>query len=142
MTQSLKIDVTLNQVGSSLNATYTKDTTSSATSATVDIAGNIDLSSVTDEVSITWALDGVSTKQFMPIPANPNGTNGPFRWGQKNPGNPGQELGQQWTVKSLSTDNRSLTVADKNEASTKGTPWNYSLWLTGGVRLDPSIINR
>ncbi len=144
MSKTLAIDITLNQVDpNQLNATYQKNAASTAADALVDVAGNINLEKVEDLVVITWNLVDVSNVKFMSIPPGaPSNNNGPFRWTPKNPGNPGQENGLGWTVDSETSDSRSLTVTDTNAASQEPTPFTYSLWLTGGNKLDPSIINR
>jgi hypothetical protein len=131
MSQTLNINIT------SLNPDrFEKDTSSTATNATVDQSGNINLQQVDDPVVIAWTLADSTGETFESI----GSTTGPvkFRTTGNPPSNPSSGI---FSAASLSNGNKTVTVTDTNGSGAAENSFNYTLYEANGPD-DPSIRNR
>lgn len=131
MSETLKINIT------ALNPdNFEKDTTSTATKATVASNGNIDLSNVNDTVVISWTLVDSLGETFRTTDKNP----GPIKIRTQGnpPGNPAVGI---FGSPSLTNENKTVSVTDANGNGAAEKSFSYTLFESQGSD-DPSIRNQ
>lgn len=132
MSLSLNINIT------ALNPdVFEKDSSSTASAATVASNGNIVLTDVDDAVDISWTFDSnlnVTFKALSPPPPGPI----MFRTITTPPGEPGSGI---FGTPSLSNGSRTVSVSDANSSTATTKVFNYTLFETRGSH-DPRVTNR
>lgn len=131
------MSLTLNINITSLNPDrFAKDASSTATNATVDQSGNIDLKNVADTVVISWKLVDSLGETFESI----GSTTGPikFRTTANPPGAPASGI---FSTPALSNASKTVTVTDANGNGAAEKSFTYTLYESHGPD-DPGIRNR
>jgi len=115
---------------------FEKDSSSTASAATVGSSGDIDLSDVDDAVDISWTFAESLDEEFKPLTPPP----GPimFRTITAPPVAPGSGI---FGTPSLSNGNRTVSVSDANSSTETTKTFNYTIYETHGPD-DPRVTNR
>lgn len=115
---------------------FKKDSSSTATNATVTESGDIDISLVEDSVEISWKIGATVNETFRPISPPP----GPIKF-QTIDVPPTEPPAGVFGSPSLSDDKKTVTVTDENPSNATKKIFTYTLYETPGPD-DPRVTNR